>query len=169
MCGSISTLEMSITYCTKKKINRTRRRRENRNMKSRLIFTLCSSSSFCYVFPHFQFPFKTNFSATPSFLNVFSWLLPHTPLSEKNSLPPLNPFFFPPKKWRSLANLHLLSVYPLFQVFTCSSHQPVYILNHHHGKVVVSMATRPSMLGSSRNQSPLFQNCCQLSRDCGTW
>ena len=56
----------------KKKINRTRRRRENRNMKSRLIFTLCSSSSFCYVFPHFQFPFKTNFSATPSFLNVFS-------------------------------------------------------------------------------------------------
>ena len=138
-------------------------------MKSRLIFTLCSSSSFCYVFPHFQFPFKTNFSATPSFLNAFSRLLPHTPPSEKNSILPLNPLFFPPKKWRPPASLHPLFVYPLLQVFTCSSHQPVSILNHHHGKVVVSMATRPSMLGFSRNQPSLFQKYYQLSRDCDTW
>ena len=56
-------------------------------MKSRLIFTLCSSSSFCFVFPLFQFPSKTNFSATPSFLNAFSQLLPHTPLSQKKKNP----------------------------------------------------------------------------------
>ena len=138
-------------------------------MKSRLIFTLCSSSSFCSVFPHFQFPSKTNFSATLSFLNAFSQLLPHTPLSEKNTLPLKSPPFFPPKKWRPSASLHLLYVYLLLQVFTCSSHQPVSILNHHHGKVVVSMATRPSMLSSSKNQPSLFQKCCQLSWDCDTW
>ena len=62
-------------------------------MKSRLIFTLCSSSSCCSVFPHFQFLSKTKFFATLSFLNAFSWLLPHTPLSEKNTLPLKSPFF----------------------------------------------------------------------------
>ena len=82
MCGLISTPELSITYYTKK-INRTRSKQENRYMKSRSILTLCSYFSFCSVFPIFQFPSKTNFFATPSFLNVFSRLLPHTPLSEK--------------------------------------------------------------------------------------
>ena len=62
-------------------------------MKSRLMFTLCPSSSFCSVFPSFQFPSKTNFFATLSFLNAFSRLLPHTPLSKKNS-PPLKILLF---------------------------------------------------------------------------
>ena len=81
-------------------------------MKSRLMFTLCPSSSFCSVFPPFQFPSKTNFFATLSFLNAFSRLLPHTPLSEKKSPPLKNLIFFLPKNENPLP------------AFTCSMFIP---------------------------------------------
>ena len=160
MCGSISTLEMSITYCTKKKINRTRRRRENRNMKSRLIFTLCSSSSFCSIFPLFQFPSKTNFFATPSFLNAFSRLLSHTPLSKKLSpeTPPIPP--------SPAISSSLLSVQPnyhhqptVFVIIFCSLLRDVSIPQPPPWKVVVCLAMHP-MHVAPKETDPHSKTCC---------
>ena len=114
------------------------------------------SSSLSY--PTFPSSSRTNFLLKSSpvnhplslslalFFSLRSW-----PLS---CSPPKSSFFSSQKKWRPPTSLHLPSVYPLLQVFPYSNDQPVSILKHHHGKVVVSMATRPSMLGSSRNQPP---------------
>ena len=146
----------------KKKISRIRRRREKQRHEIKINIYLMFLLFLLLYFSSFSVPFQNQFFCN----SLLPQCLFPTPTSH-SSIPKKKPS--PPQNENASASLYLLSIYPLLQVFTCSNHQPVSLLNHHHGKVVVSMATRPSMLGSSRNQSPLFQNCCQLSRDCGTW